>query len=125
MAQAWNRVMDPSEAKRNGVALRELRPYSQLTLILCINGLCVPAAPAREETSQKDELMSVTEPTPPETARWAARAGLRLPAERHAEVAAVAHRILSVVSVLRDLDFGDLPPAPARPTAQEKRDAAV
>ncbi|MDQ0746890.1 hypothetical protein QF034_001121 [Streptomyces africanus] len=65
--------------------------------------------------------------TPPEAARWAHRAGLVLPADRHAAVAATADHIQSVVAVLRELDFGDTPPAPAyRVTAaKETHDAAV
>ncbi|ATL65983.1 hypothetical protein [Nocardia terpenica] len=51
--------------------------------------------------------------TPSEAAGWAARAGLRLPADRHAAVAAAANHIHSVVAVLRELDFGDTPPAAA------------
>ena len=69
--------------------------------------------------------MSAVELTPPEAARWAARAGLPLPAHRHAAVAAVAHHIHSVVAVLRELDFGDAPPAPAYRVEQEQHDAAV
>jgi hypothetical protein len=65
------------------------------------------------------------EPTPPEAARWAARAGLPLPADRHAAVAATAHHIHSVVAVLRELDFADTPPAPAYRAEQETHDAAV
>ncbi|WP_078560757.1 hypothetical protein [Amycolatopsis sp. AA4] len=49
--------------------------------------------------------------TPAETARLAARAGLPLADARHTDVAAVANHIHSVVSVLRDLDFGDTAPA--------------
>ncbi|MBD0688708.1 hypothetical protein [Streptomyces sp. CBMA123] len=73
--------------------------------------------------------------TPPEAARWAARAGLVLPAERHAAVAAVADHIHGVVAVLRELDFADVPPAAAyraaaphaasHHSAEEKPDAAV
>ncbi|WP_406430848.1 hypothetical protein OHB00_02815 [Streptomyces sp. NBC_00631] len=69
--------------------------------------------------------MSATELTAPEAARWAARAGLPLPADRHAAVAAVAHHIHSVVAVLRELDFGDTPPAPAYRVGEEKHDAAL
>ncbi|MEU9128810.1 hypothetical protein AB0D08_11965 [Kitasatospora sp. NPDC048540] len=69
--------------------------------------------------------MSVTELTPPEAARWAAHAGLRLPADRHAAVAATANHIRSVVAVLRELDLGDTPPAPAFLAGQEMHDAAV
>ncbi|UOB14402.1 hypothetical protein MQE23_37470 [Streptomyces sp. HP-A2021] len=65
--------------------------------------------------------------TPPEAARWARRAGLALPADRHAAVAATADHIHSVVSVLRELDFGDTPPALAyrAAVAKETHDAAV
>ncbi|MFF7358607.1 hypothetical protein ACFZA1_39225 [Streptomyces filipinensis] len=69
--------------------------------------------------------MSTVELTPPEAARWAARAGLVLPAERHAAVAAVANHIHGVVAVLRELDFADVPPAGAYHTGQESHDAAV
>jgi hypothetical protein len=69
--------------------------------------------------------MSSAELTPPEAARWAARAGLPLPADRHAAVAATANHIHSVVAVLRELDFGDTPPAPAYRAEQENHDAAV
>lgn len=55
----------------------------------------------------------MSELTPAEVARWAARAGLPLPVDRHAEVSAAANHIHSVVSVLRELDFGDT--APYRP----------
>jgi hypothetical protein len=69
--------------------------------------------------------MSVDELTPPEAARWAGRAGLPLPDDRHAPVAATANHIHSVVAVLRDLDFGDTPPAAAYRAGEEKHDAAV
>ncbi|MFI0466044.1 hypothetical protein ACH347_18370 [Saccharopolyspora sp. 5N102] len=61
--------------------------------------------------------------TPPEAARWAARSGLPLAADRHAEVAATAEYIHSVVSLLRELDFGDT--APAHRADEERPDAAV
>ncbi|MFD8148098.1 hypothetical protein [Streptomyces sp. NPDC059708] len=63
--------------------------------------------------------------TPPEAARWADRAGLPLPADRLAAVAATADHIQSVVSVLRELDFADTPPAIAYRAEEEKNDAAV
>ncbi|MFF7749280.1 hypothetical protein ACFZCP_08535 [Streptomyces sp. NPDC007971] len=63
--------------------------------------------------------------TPPEAARWAARAGLPLPADRHTAVAATAHHIQSVVAVLRELDFGDTAPAGAYRAGEGKHDAAV
>ncbi|MFE7594484.1 hypothetical protein ACFU6K_34275 [Kitasatospora sp. NPDC057512] len=69
--------------------------------------------------------MSFAELTPPEAARWAARAGLDLPAERHAAVAATAEHIRSVVAVLRELDLGDTPPATAFRADGGCSDAAV
>jgi hypothetical protein len=71
--------------------------------------------------------MSCPALTPSEAARWARRAGLALPADRHAAVAATADHIHSVVSVLRELDFGDTPPALAYrvAAAKETHDAAV
>ncbi|MGW2089891.1 hypothetical protein [Streptomyces sp. NPDC001880] len=69
--------------------------------------------------------MPSVELTPPEAARWAARAGLPLPDDRHAAVAATACHIHSVVAVLRELDFGDTPPASAYRAGKEKHDAAV
>ncbi|MER7915928.1 MULTISPECIES: hypothetical protein [unclassified Streptomyces] len=69
--------------------------------------------------------MSSVELTPPEAARWAARTGLPLPADRHAAVAAIANHIHSVVAVLRELDFGDTPPALAYRVEQETHDATV
>ncbi|WP_374772833.1 hypothetical protein OG756_06545 [Streptomyces sp. NBC_01310] len=69
--------------------------------------------------------MSTADLTPPEAARWAARSGLPLPNERHAPVAATADHIRSVVSVLRELDFGDTPPSAAYRAGGEQHDAAV
>ncbi|WP_328928940.1 hypothetical protein OG429_33180 [Streptomyces sp. NBC_00190] len=69
--------------------------------------------------------MSAADLTPPEAARWAARSGLPLANERHAGVAATADHIHSVVSVLRELDFGDTPPAAAYRAGGEQHDAAV
>ncbi|CAM5531385.1 hypothetical protein [Streptomyces sp. NPDC005930] len=69
--------------------------------------------------------MSAAKLSPPEAARWAARGGLPLPVDRHAAVAAVADHIHSVVAVLRELDFGDTPPAPAFRAGEETHDAAV
>ncbi|MGP8303330.1 hypothetical protein ACTPOK_36470 [Streptomyces inhibens] len=69
--------------------------------------------------------MSAAELTPLEAALWAARTGLPLPEERHSVVAATANHIHSVVSVLRELDFGDTPPAAAYRAGEEKNDAAV
>ncbi|SFJ28733.1 hypothetical protein SAMN05421835_104179 [Amycolatopsis sacchari] len=47
---------------------------------------------------------------PPDAARWAARAGLPLSGDRHDVVAATANHIHSVVSVLRELDLGEMAP---------------
>ncbi|MFI9270237.1 hypothetical protein ACIGXM_05945 [Kitasatospora sp. NPDC052896] len=69
--------------------------------------------------------MTAVELTPPEAARWAARAGLALPTDRHAVVAATADHIHAVVAVLRELDFGDTPPASAYRAGGETHDAAV
>ncbi|MGW2866256.1 hypothetical protein [Streptomyces sp. NPDC001205] len=69
--------------------------------------------------------MPTPELTPPEAARWAARSGLALPADRHAPVAATADHIHSVVALLRELDFGDTPPAPAYRAGEETHDATV
>ncbi|BCK72996.1 hypothetical protein CP981_04460 [Streptomyces platensis] len=55
--------------------------------------------------------MSDVELTATEAARWALRAGLPLESERHAEVAATANHIHAVVRTLRELDFGETPPA--------------
>ncbi|MFI6642671.1 hypothetical protein [Streptomyces sp. NPDC050504] len=67
--------------------------------------------------------------TPREAARWAERNGLPLPEDRHAHVAATADRIRAVVSRLRELDFGETPPAAAYradgKNAGEETDAAV
>ncbi|WP_030770836.1 hypothetical protein [Streptomyces sp. NRRL F-2664] len=69
--------------------------------------------------------MSADDLTPPEAARWAARSGLPLAPERHADVAAAAEHIHSVVSVLRELGFGDTPPSAAFRAGGEQPDAAV
>ncbi|MFF2543063.1 hypothetical protein ACFVUY_10935 [Kitasatospora sp. NPDC058063] len=75
--------------------------------------------------------MSSAELTPSEAAHRAARAGLDLPPERHAAVAATAEHIQSVVALLRELDFGDTPPGAAYRAeaehldAEERPDAAV
>ncbi|WP_328608991.1 hypothetical protein OG943_07680 [Amycolatopsis sp. NBC_00345] len=52
----------------------------------------------------------MTDLAPLEAARWAARAGLVLPDDRHAVVAATADHLHSVVSLLRELDLGDTAP---------------
>ncbi|MEU8960007.1 hypothetical protein AB0C93_37605 [Streptomyces sp. NPDC048518] len=66
-----------------------------------------PTPPAAEEPTPPE----AAELTPPEAARWAARAGLALPEDRHRAVAATAEHIHSVVAVLRELDFAETPPA--------------
>ncbi|GAB3392280.1 hypothetical protein [Amycolatopsis echigonensis] len=62
--------------------------------------------------------------TPDEAASLAARAGLPLAAARHTTVAAVANHIHSVVRVLRDLDFGDTPPASTYRAEEDVRHVA-
>ncbi|MGH4031695.1 hypothetical protein ACQB60_22490 [Actinomycetota bacterium Odt1-20B] len=69
--------------------------------------------------------MPSDELTPPEAARWATRAGLPLPADRHEAVALTANHIHSVVAVLREIDFGDTPPALAYRAGEEQHHAAV
>ncbi|MBC2904683.1 hypothetical protein [Streptomyces cupreus] len=69
--------------------------------------------------------MSADELTPPQAAQWAARAGLPLPDDRHAAVAATANHIHRVVSVLRELDFGDTPPAAAFYAGEDASRATV
>jgi hypothetical protein len=63
--------------------------------------------------------MSAFELTSSEAARLAARAGLPLDDARHTGVAVTANHIHSVMSVLRELDFGDTPPASAYRAGQE------
>ncbi|MEU6173201.1 hypothetical protein ABZ832_14900 [Streptantibioticus parmotrematis] len=55
--------------------------------------------------------MPTSDLSPAQAAHWAARAGLPLPPDRHAAVAATARHIHSVVATLRELEFGDVPPA--------------
>lgn len=69
--------------------------------------------------------MSAPDLTPSEAARWAARSGLSLAEDRHAEVATTADHIHSVVSLLRELDFGDTPPSTAYRAGEEQHDAAL
>ncbi|MEU3737752.1 MULTISPECIES: hypothetical protein [unclassified Streptomyces] len=69
--------------------------------------------------------MNTAEFTPREAARGALRAGLPLGSDRHEVVAATATYIQSVVATLRELDFGDTPPAMNYTPRQEDVDAAV
>jgi hypothetical protein len=69
--------------------------------------------------------LTAVELTPPEAARWAARTGLELPADRHAAIAATANHIHAVVGILRELDFGDTTPAIAFRAGEGAHDAAV
>ncbi|WP_371525532.1 hypothetical protein OG302_04705 [Streptomyces sp. NBC_01283] len=69
--------------------------------------------------------MNTAEITPQEAARGALRAGLPLGSDRHEVVAATATYIQSVVATLRELDFGDTPPAMHYTPGQEDVDAAV
>ncbi|MGW6979091.1 hypothetical protein ACWGE1_06520 [Streptomyces sp. NPDC054932] len=69
--------------------------------------------------------MSASDLTPAEAARWAARSGLPLTQDRHAEVAATADHIHAVVSLLRELDFGETPPSSVYRAGGEQHDAAV
>ncbi|MEU6055790.1 hypothetical protein ABZ829_35810 [Streptomyces xanthochromogenes] len=62
--------------------------------------------------------------TPAEAARLTARSGLHLAVDRHHAVAATANHIHSVVSLLRELDFAETPPASHR-VGEERSDATV
>ncbi|QIB41968.1 hypothetical protein [Streptomyces aureoverticillatus] len=62
---------------------------------------------------------------PHEAAQWARRAGLRLEGDRLETVTVTANHIQAVVATLRELDFGDVPPASAHAVGPEVRDAAV
>ncbi|MFK4069845.1 hypothetical protein [Streptomyces sp. NPDC029674] len=76
--------------------------------------------PTPEERTPEDgtpEELTPEELTPSEAARWAARSGLPLAADRHEAVAATADHIRSVVAVLRELDFADTSPMPPTTTA--------
>ncbi|MEU0297990.1 hypothetical protein ABZ252_00685 [Streptomyces sp. NPDC006175] len=66
-----------------------------------------------------------SELTPQEAARGALRAGLDLRGDRHEGVAATANHIHSVITMLRELDFADTPPAIAYRAGQETADAAL
>ncbi|MFD0548407.1 hypothetical protein ACFQ0X_03960 [Streptomyces rectiviolaceus] len=63
--------------------------------------------------------------TPQEAARGAIRAGLPLGSDRHEAVASTAGHIHSVIATLRELDFGDTPPAMSYTAGQEDADAAL
>ncbi|MFG3250290.1 hypothetical protein [Streptomyces sp. NPDC048187] len=67
----------------------------------------------------------VSEFTPQEAARGALRAGLALGDDRHEEVAMTANYIHSVISTLRELDFGETPPACSYRAGQGNIDATV
>ncbi|MGW7087402.1 hypothetical protein ACWGH2_28430 [Streptomyces sp. NPDC054871] len=69
--------------------------------------------------------MNTAELTPQEAARGALRAGLPLASDRHEVVAATARHIQSVIATLRELDFGDTPPAIAYTAGQGDIDAAL
>jgi hypothetical protein len=66
-----------------------------------------------------------SELTPQEAARGALRAGLPLAGERHEGVAAAANHIHSVIATLRELDFGDTPPAASYRAEGENVDATL
>ncbi|MWA15617.1 hypothetical protein [Streptomyces sp. BA2] len=69
--------------------------------------------------------MNTAELTPQEAARGALRAGLPLASDRHEVVASTARHIQSVIATLRELDFGETPPAISYTAGQEDVDAAV
>ncbi|WP_327265573.1 hypothetical protein OG444_33145 [Streptomyces sp. NBC_01232] len=69
--------------------------------------------------------MSASDPTPPEAVRRTERSGPTPSHDRRAEVEATAGHIHSVVSLLRELDFGETPPAAAYRAGGEQHDAAV
>jgi len=69
--------------------------------------------------------MTSVELTAGDVARWALHAGLPLPDERRPDVAAVANHIHSVIHTLRELDFGETPPAAAYTVEGVAADAAL
>jgi hypothetical protein len=81
-------------------------------------------APARRAAQIRKEVMT-SELTPQEAARGALRAGLPLREGRHEEVAMTANHIHSVIRTLRELDFGDTPPAFSYRAGQGDADATV
>ncbi|CAL9644307.1 hypothetical protein ACFUTY_10090 [Streptomyces sp. NPDC057362] len=66
-----------------------------------------------------------SELTPQEAARGALRAGLPIADGRHEEVAATANHIHSVISTLRELDFGETCPASSFRAGEKDTDATV
>ncbi|MGW3322871.1 hypothetical protein [Streptomyces virginiae] len=54
-----------------------------------------------------------------------ARSGLPPAQDRRAEVAATADHVHAVVSLLRELDFGETPPSAVYRAGGEQHDAAV
>ncbi|MCX4993538.1 hypothetical protein [Streptomyces sp. NBC_00568] len=69
--------------------------------------------------------MNTAELTPDEAAQGARRAGLDLGGDRHAGVAATANHIQAVIAVLRELDFGDTPPAATYTAVREDQNEAL
>lgn len=69
--------------------------------------------------------MNTPDLTAPEAAQWALRAGLPLDDERHDLVAATAQHIHTVISTLRELDFGDTHPAAGYTAPWGDADATV
>ncbi|MFF7251085.1 hypothetical protein ACFZBU_45375 [Embleya sp. NPDC008237] len=67
----------------------------------------------------------ISELTPHEAARGALRAGLPLGGDRHEGVATTANHIHSVITTLRELDFGDIPPAASYRAGRENADATL
>ncbi|HET6858442.1 MAG TPA: hypothetical protein VFH94_15300 [Streptomyces sp.] len=69
--------------------------------------------------------MDIVELTPQEAAQRALRAGLLLGEDRHEGVAATARHMQSVIATLREIDFGDTPPAFTFTPEEETFDATV
>ncbi|MCX4956756.1 hypothetical protein OG523_07085 [Streptomyces virginiae] len=69
--------------------------------------------------------MSAPDLDPPLTPPRAAWPGLPPAQDRRADVAAAADHILAVVSLLRELDFGETPPSTVYRAGGERHDAAV
>ncbi|MFE2460356.1 hypothetical protein [Streptomyces sp. NPDC059402] len=66
-----------------------------------------------------------SELTPEEAARGALRAGIPIEDGRHEEVATTAGHIHSVISTLRELDFGEIPPASSFRAGRGNTDATL